>query len=938
MSDGEDEDEGTHEGPGSTDDDATAVDAGDSTEIDAPANIGPRAISGPTIMPPAEFQTILGTADEVTFELPEFLDLEDLPRGTTIAGRVILTRHAQSPLGVAYTAYDSHLDARVVLHLVPFISDGSVERHDRLVAELRGIARLSHPCVASVLDVGLWIGGVFVVSEMVEGIALRTWIEARDEPFAWREVLRVFHEAGRGLVAAHAASIHHGDLTPEQIILGEAGRVKVRQFGIAVVDEPPLEEREAASESLAALRSHLGITNTSTTIVGSIEYAAPEVLAGEPTSVKSDQFSFCVALYEALHGERPFRGTSLGSLSADYVRGEPRAAPTSSKVPAWLRAILLRGLAIRPADRWPTLERLLRELDRDPAASRRRWQLGLAAVAVVAGGIAAASWWSQRTVDRCARTSSEFVGIWDQTRRGELERTFVAGGAPHAAQTFNATADALDAWNDEWVDQHVAACEATLVRAESPQLTLDIKRQCLASCEREVLALLDALETANRGQLDLGPLAAESLTPPRICARAAGLVAQQYDDGAEGGTVADLGERLDRGWAALRLGQPQRASELVRDVDVEAADVPLGPAVLVAALHLRGAAAAALDQTDVAEDLLHHAATSANRDNLNATLVSAWLDLAGLIGRLPGRQIEATHVLDHARAVIDRARFDWHRWRIAATAGAVAVAAGHVGDAATHYRRALEELEQFPDLQWARLEVELALGKVMASHGDHAAALAQLTSTHDAARRRLGSSHPLVVDLLLAIGDAQLQAGDIEASRAAWQGALAGAVEGQGEASAAVIEIRLEVARRLRAAGDAEDALDHALQAVMSARTSPDGTALLTAALLEQGRDLLALEREGAAIEPLTHAFEQRDAALRDLPSTTSAATRKVAAAAWLDAATLLTRAHSSDLAGRSHSVALARRARSIASEHGLPIGRWLTDLARQAVPVEAPP
>jgi tetratricopeptide (TPR) repeat protein len=940
VSDGDDDEPGPRERTKATshDDDATSVDAGDAVEVDAPANIGPRPISGPTIMPPAEFQTILGTADEVTFELPEFLDLEDLPRGTTIAGNVILTRHAESPLGVAYTAYDGRQDGRVVLHLLPLFADESTERHDRLVTELRGIARLSHPCIAAVLDVGLWIGGVFVVSEMVEGISLRTWVDARDEPFAWREVLRVFHEVGRALVTAHASSIHHGDLTPEQIILGEGGRVKVRHFGLrAVADEAP-EDRAAAREAIAELRRHLGIKSATDARVGSLEYAAPEVLAGEPTSPKSDQFSFCVALYEALYGERPFRGTSLGSLAAEYVHDEPRAAPSGSKVPPWLRAIVLRGLAVRPADRWPTLERLQRELDRDPQASRRRWQLGLLAVAVVGGGVAAASWWSQRTADRCARTSDEFVGSWDQTRRAELQRSFIAGGAPHAAQTFETTADVLDAWNDEWVDQHVAACEATLVRADAPQKTLDTKRQCLARAEQELLALLGAFEVADRGQLDHGPLAAESLTPPRICARAAGLVAQQSDDGGEGGTLADLGERLDRGWAALRLGQPQRASELVRDVDVAAADVPLGPAVLVSALHLRGAAAAALDQADEAEGLLHRAATSANRDNLNATLVAAWLDLAALIGGEPGRQIEAAHVLEHARAVVDRARFDWHRWRIDATSGAVAAAAGRHGDAATHYRQALVELEQFPDLQWARLDIGLALGKVMTAHGDPAAALAQLGSTHDDARRRLGASHPLVVEILLAIGDTHQSAGSVAEARTAWQGALASAIEGAGADSLRVAELRIAIAERLRNAGSADDALDHTLRAVEAARSNPAVAPTLTAALLEQGRVLLALERERTAIEPLTAAFEQRDASLRELPASTSTAARKQVASAWLEAATLLSRAHAADLEGRAHSVALARRARTVASEHGLPIGRWLTDLARRSSPSDAAP
>ncbi len=943
--------------------DAPAADA------DAPAMVVVRTISGGTLMlRPAEFETIpgtapgtapgtkpgtnlgvnlgvnlgtavgtklgttSGTADEVTLELPEALDIHDLVRGTTIAGHVLLGPHGVDEVGPIYVAYDARRNRRVTLRLIASPAElGAASAQARLVESLAAIARVSHPCVVAVLDVGMWTGGVYLATEFVEGIALRAWIEARDDPFPWREVLRIFREVGRGLAAAHAGSVLHRDVSPDRIVIGEGGQVRVADFGLAAALDEPIdaEARAAIDDDLAPLRESLGLGRdvVSGALVGTLEYVAPEVLAGTPADRKSDQFSMCVALYETLYGERPFVATDREGLAAEYVHGQPRPAPPESRVPTWLRRVVLRGLAIEPGDRWPSMEQLVRELDRDPAARRRRWQRGLAALTVLSAIAGVAVWQAQRSASACAPSDAAFDGVWDQARRAELEQTFVATGAPHAAQTFAATADIIDAWTDTWVEQQVAACETRRTQgAEFEEVYAD-RRACLDMRQGELRSLLAVLGGASRIQLDRAPLAAEALTSMRMCTGAMGLAAMRRGIEADDEQLDDLRLRVDRGWALLHLGSPTAAGAVVADVPDEVFE---HPGLKVSVLRLRGAALRARGHGTEAETVLREATVEANRHGLDRLLALSWIELARTLAATPGHDVEARSVLEHAHAVIDRSRFDGERWSIAVANAEVAVSAGKPADALLHYHAALGALERSGDRPWIRAEVMTRIGELMARQGDAEAGLGYLRRAHDSIRDRLGPQHPALADVLLRIGD--LRAGQHEAqdARASWDQALAIISAAHGPIARTTTMTMLAIATRLREHGDAAGALEYNRRALQSVEAGDDDPGLRAATLLDEGRTLLAVGRDRDAAEPLRQAFEIHDATWRAIAKDAAPAVRRDAATRWLEAAVLWARWLSFDPTSRARAVELARAARTVATDNGLPVEPWLVEITRR--------
>ncbi len=246
---------------------------------------------------------------------------EALERGAAVGRYVILDRIGAGGMGVVYAAYDPELDRRVALKLLRtdrFAAPG----HLRLLREAKALARLTHPNVVAVHDAGTFGDQVFVAMELVEGETLRQWLEAGAR--SWREVLDRLLAAGRGLAAAHAAGLVHRDFKPENVLLGRDGRVRVVDFGLAKALADAAEE-PAAPDSGGELASPLTEWGA---VLGTPAYMAPEQIRGIAADARSDQFSFCVALYEALYGERPFgKGPRETPSRGARLRGPP--APRS---------------------------------------------------------------------------------------------------------------------------------------------------------------------------------------------------------------------------------------------------------------------------------------------------------------------------------------------------------------------------------------------------------------------------------------------------------------------------------------------------------------------------------------------------------------------------------------------------------------------------------
>ena len=250
---------------------------------------------------------------------------------------------ARGGMGTVVEAFDHTLDRHVAIKLLHRTLD---EQHtQRLLREARALAKLSHPHVVQVYEVGELDGRAFIVMELVRGRTLREWIRREPRP-RWRECVRVFLQVGEGLAAAHARDLVHRDFKPGNAILDEEGRARVLDFGLARLadgGEPGDEQLATTPEGLdaAADESMASLTRTGA-VLGTPGYMPPEQMLGVEADARSDQFSFCVSLYEALYGERPYEGNTMAALMLSMRAGRVRPPPKGREVPGRLRQAVLQ--------------------------------------------------------------------------------------------------------------------------------------------------------------------------------------------------------------------------------------------------------------------------------------------------------------------------------------------------------------------------------------------------------------------------------------------------------------------------------------------------------------------------------------------------------------------------------------------------------------------
>jgi tetratricopeptide (TPR) repeat protein len=302
----------------------------------------------------------------------------------------ILRTVGSGGMGTVCAAQDPDLDRVVALKLVDpsFAATDAPTLRARLAREAQAMARLAHPNVIAVHDIGSFGDQLFIAMEYVDGGTLRWWL--RSAPRPWKEVAEVLAAAGRGLAAAHAAEVIHRDFKPDNVLVGTDGRVRVTDFGLARLQTAAADdagEEGPAAGAGAAWRSRSG------TLVGTPAYMAPEQLLGDPADERSDIFSFCATAWEALYGERPFAGRDLAELRAAVCRGTLPARPEQPKLPDRLHAAIARGLHADPDRRWPSMTALVEEIEASvrPAIGsprRARVAVGVAmAAAAAVGGV-----------------------------------------------------------------------------------------------------------------------------------------------------------------------------------------------------------------------------------------------------------------------------------------------------------------------------------------------------------------------------------------------------------------------------------------------------------------------------------------------------------------------------------------------------------------------
>jgi tetratricopeptide (TPR) repeat protein/predicted Ser/Thr protein kinase len=379
-----------------------------------------------------------------------------LSRGAVVGRYRIEDLIGAGGMGVVYAARDPELDRRVALKIVR--REGREEWQERLVEEARAVARLSHRNVVAVFDAGRAADGApFLAMELVKGSTLRAWLSA--EPRRPREVLSVFVEAGRGLEAAHAAGLVHGDFKPENVLVGNDGRVCVTDFGLC---------RPIAAEP-APFRS----------IAGTAAYMAPELLRAGAITPAADQYAFCVALAEALPGHRA------------------------------IRRIVQRGWSASPDDRFPSMSALVDALERIARRRRRAWLIAAAGPLAAAAAAAILIPIAMRPAHGSAcDPAAELAGLWGSARRAAVERAFLSTGAPYAAASWRGYDRAMHGYLDRWSGAFRRACTA-----HQPARALT----CLRGRRRDADELALHYAQVPAPPVERAVSAVGSLSPPEMC-------------------------------------------------------------------------------------------------------------------------------------------------------------------------------------------------------------------------------------------------------------------------------------------------------------------------------------------------------------------------------------------------------------------------------------
>jgi tetratricopeptide (TPR) repeat protein len=466
-------------------------------------------------------------------------------------------------LGVVHRAYDPKLRREVA---VKRLHASAVEAlgPDELVHEARAMAKLSHPNVVAVFDVELTPNGdVILVMEYVSGGTLRSWVRRRRR--SWRDVVQMYTAAGRGLSAAHEAGLLHRDFKPSNVLVASgASIVKVGDFGLAKLLEP-----RPSSETVDSLD---GVATVSRGLAGTPRYMAPEQLRGEPATAASDQYSFCVALWEALCGTPPFSGRDALPAKESGPPRWPR-----SGVPRGIRSAIARGLSPRPDQRWPSMQACVEALEH--GAARRRWGMfagvgGLLVLATIVG----IRGQGDMTPAPCSGASDLLSGTWDEARARQIAASFEDLGSDFATSVWKRTSAELDTYTHQWRSAYTEACKATKVRQEQTEADMDLRIACLRRAAVELRSATATLSTVDEKVVDKAHELIASLPPVSRCADLEALRAESEPPlPAEQEVVAQIRESLAGALAEYHVGRYDRARARVESAKRLSVGVEYGP-------------------------------------------------------------------------------------------------------------------------------------------------------------------------------------------------------------------------------------------------------------------------------------------------------------------------------------------------------------------------
>jgi len=747
---------------------------------------------------------------DVTGPLPDPGDVraaDAVERGQLFGKYVILEPLGEGGAGQVYAAYDPHLERRVAIKMLkregedPDDQEGADAAWAVTVREARVVARLAHPNVVVVHETGIHDDVPFIVTELVEGQDLSAWLRSRSPSVA--SLLPVFEAAGRGLAAAHAAGIIHGDFKPSNVLMGSDGRPRVADFGVARLTGAE-RTRERGPVSGAVTQD----ADTGTfRVVGTPYYMAPEQFEGEAADAASDQYAFCLALIEALLGEKLLKATTIEALAA--AKHEPHRIPgNTGRIPRGLWRALRRGISVDPQRRHPSMPALLDALEGE---RRRRRVVRTAGLGVLlsAGGTALGYgvWGEAKPAQACSGSSRHLDGVWDGARAEAIGAAMTATHEQLSATTWPRARESLDGYAQRWVEEHTAACEASAF-AEQSETVLQARMSCLEDRLDALDSVAGALQSATMDAVIRAVAAADGLPSLNACADASSVSVLFESTDSEDPAAVDALRRSARevdaqlavaNYDAARAElEPSLARAIEEGLRSSEAELRVRAATLENAL---GNVEPALRHIEDAGVL----AMSLGRD---ATAISALLLHVNLLAVSQKDGDEALLWARWAEALVDRSD-DRPKTKAAllAARGSVHARRGELTQARDLLQQAVAILSKStgPD-SFDVAKVEMRLGELLRDLGDSAAAVEMLQRVREIYARELGPAHPDIGGALNLLGTAQADMGEMELARASIREGMDIVLAAWGPDHPGVAMVENNLAMLAQALGDIDEA------------------------------------------------------------------------------------------------------------------------------------
>ncbi len=666
----------------------------------------------------------------------------------------LIERIGEGGMGVVFTAVDPVLDRTVALKLLHASRDCEPVGTRRLLREAQALARVSHPNVVQVHEVGVHEDSVFIAMEYVEGTRLVEW---QDAPHGWRAIARMYVEVGRGLAAVHHAGVVHRDFKPHNVVVDAEGRPRLLDFGLALTGSlATSDSREITAPMMASCSGASAERLTATgAIVGTAAYMSPEQFEIKPTDARSDQFAFCVALFEAIYRARPFPGETVPVLCASVCEGEivvPREAPA---LPRWFVQTLRRGLAREPRQRFSSMDELLARLDR---GLDRRARVVTAACALgvltgILGALGGGEYLERSRVDARATRIDACVQRLDlalaspsgQPQYGVSAELSETAPGRHLLERLDAFVHAWRAVRDETCEQVADGVSTrpaeTCLAGDAAGFAATLTQLDVAESQRDLAEALEVLEELPDparcvGARERTPARATSITRELVAAKflrkkhrhadAVALTRKLVGEARTLGTEEVLIRALAEHARALRAArQTERAEAVIREAYAEASAI--GDARARVELELL--------RMDIALDRQDVLAASRSYGWIEGALDSADAGVETLLAEAYeayGQALRQSGEIQRARELFERALTIRAR-RFGET--------GHFVASSMH-----------------------SIGSTYADEGDAESALEWFERSLAIRERIFGPSHPRVADSLVALAIAETQGRPCEAA------------------------------------------------------------------------------------------------------------------------------------------------------------------------------